>query len=220
MEAGRTLGGGALRGRSLKGVRVGGTGLAPCAQHLVLKARGGTRAGAGWGAPELPRGGFTCPAPALPPRSSPPSSPGFPNHFFSGGCWQRRGWLGGTSMGAEGAGAAQARPAWRGGRRGREGERSSPGAFARGGPPQPPDPLPVAPPKPLASRAQPPRDSHTFSAPMRFWHLQGCTQEPGGAHGPPALAGDAGLVGVPHPLEPCFGCGFGCANPFFGPNQG
>lgn len=106
-----------------------------------------THGGAGWGAlePELPRGSFTCPAPALPPRF-PPVLPRFPkSSFFSfrEAAGRRWGCLGATSMGAEGAGAAWARPAQSGGRR--KGERRNPGAFAWGEQPQLPRPPPHSP---------------------------------------------------------------------------
>lgn len=91
--------------------------------------------------------------------------------FFSGAAGRRRGCLGGTSMGAEGAGAARARPAQRGGRRKGDGRGETRGVFVR---PQPPEPPP-----------------HPHSAtPTRFWH----SDPLGGWRHPPAPAGDAELA--------------------------
>lgn len=179
MEAGRTLGGGTLRGRSLKGVGVGGTGLAPCAQHLVLKVRGGTghtRAGAGWGAPELPRGGFTCPAPALPPRSSPRHPPPASQIVFFGRLLAAAGLVGRNINGRRRSRRCPdtSSPGGEEGEGERErGETREP-SLGEGGR-SPPVPSLWPPPKPWRPRLRTPRDSHTFSAPMRFWHPQGCT---------------------------------------------
>lgn len=159
-----------------------------------------THGGAGWGAlePELPRGSFTCPAPALPPRF-PPVLPRFPkSSFFSfrEAAGRRWGCLGATSMGAEGAGAAWARPAQRGGRR--KGERRNPGAFAWGEQPQLPRPPPHSPLYSVTlpgSAPPPPIPALFFCRTRGFGHPCGDTRGSGGAY-------SLGLPGVPHPMGP------------------
>ena len=89
-----------------------------------LVSGGGCRRSVPLGAPvgaAVPAGGFARPAPAPPPSPPPPpSNSGFPNGIL--GAAGRR--LGRNINGSRGAGAAQARPAERGGRRGRKREKA------------------------------------------------------------------------------------------------
>lgn len=193
----------------------GGTGLAPCAGSGGEGADGprGCRLGSA-GAAAAPRRFHL--SRSRSPAPVPPHPPPASQIFFSGGCWQAAGLFGRNINGSR----RSRRCPGTSGPKGEEGE----GERERGetrepslgeGGCSPPAPSPWSPPKSLATQAQPPHASPTFSPPMRF----GTPTDADGGSGVPT-AGDAGLVGIPHPPEPHFGWGLGGATPFFGPNQG
>lgn len=216
--------------------RGAGTGLAPCARRGGGDEAGGTspvaplrrcRLGSAGAAPRrfhLSRS--RSPAPV----SSPPAPPPHPRHilpqlpksdfffFFLGGCWQTRGCLGGTSMGAEGAGAAWARPAQRGGRSRRKGE-EKPGSLCSGRVAAAPRPPLCGPPQTAGIPA-----SATLCQACSFATREvlaplgwGAHRGLGDAHNPPAPAEDAGLAGSPVPWVTG---SLGVQTLFFWPNRG
>lgn len=161
-----------------------------------LVSGGGCRCSVPLGAPvgaAMPAGGFARPAPAFHHPPLPPSfHSGFPNGILGAAGWR----LGRNINGSRGAGAAQARPAERGGKRGRKREKApSPQPWSAAAAPRP---LPCTPPQTLRASAPRPR---WVSAPIAV-----------------ALRGAGGLFlhagPIAHPIGASYGVGGGCKSLF------
>lgn len=152
----------------------------------------------------MPAGGFARPAPAFHPPLPPSFHSGFPNGILGAAGWR----LGRNINGSRGAGAAQARPAERGGKRGRKREKApSPQPWSAAAAPRP---LPCTPPNaPGFSPATP----LGFSPHCRGAAWGRGSISPRGSHSPPYWSLIRGGRGLQIPLSFLFSFW-----PPFGPN--